>query len=217
MNGKISQWKDDKGFGFIQPDDGSEKVFFHISSVKTNARRPQVGDAVVYEATRDSQQRLKAKGVVIENVAIVTLRKNERNHVQTEGPENNLFDYVSILTIFAGLIAFGVEFYRYGSVNDSLPFAIPMIAALVILKRQKKPKETTFKCSKCGIAASHDSRTIEAWNNGFTKLYCRTCHIQWLKDNPRHIPTKGSGCLGALALVFIVPVSSILGIYEWFF
>jgi cold shock CspA family protein len=61
MKGKVSLWKDDKGFGFIQPDDGSEKLFFHVSNVKTDARRPQVGDSVLYESTRDSQQRLKAK------------------------------------------------------------------------------------------------------------------------------------------------------------
>lgn len=217
MNGKISQWKDDKGFGFIQPDDGSEKVFFHISSVKTNARRPQVGDTVVYEAMRDSQQRLKAKGVVIEDVAIVTPNKNAKMRVQMEGPQNDVFDYASILIIFAGLIAFGVEFYRDSGINDSMPFAIPMVVALVILRRQKKPKENAFKCSRCGIIASHDDRTIEAWNNGFTKLYCRTCHIQWLKDHPRQMPTKGGGCLGSLAILFIVPVSSLLGVYEWFF
>ena len=36
MKGKIEQWIDDKGFGFIKPDNGSGKMFFHISSVKTN-------------------------------------------------------------------------------------------------------------------------------------------------------------------------------------
>ena len=68
MKGKICQWKDDKGFGFIDPDDGSEEVFFHVSSVKTNARRPMVGDAVVYELVRDPKKGLKAEGVVIAGV-----------------------------------------------------------------------------------------------------------------------------------------------------
>ena len=36
MKGKVLQWKDDKGFGFITPDDGSETIFFHIS--KDNGR-----------------------------------------------------------------------------------------------------------------------------------------------------------------------------------
>ena len=61
MKGKITQWKDDKGFGFIVPDLGGEKIFFHISSVKNQVRRPQVADAVLYDVVRDSQGRLKAK------------------------------------------------------------------------------------------------------------------------------------------------------------
>ena len=68
MKGKIVHWKDEKGFGFIQPEDGSEKLFFHVSSVKTDASRPQVGDSVLFDVVRDSQQRLKAKSVVIEGV-----------------------------------------------------------------------------------------------------------------------------------------------------
>lgn len=68
MKGKISHWKNDKGFGFILPDKGTEKIFFHISSVKTRDRRPQVGDSVLYDSMRDSRNRLKAKAVVIEGV-----------------------------------------------------------------------------------------------------------------------------------------------------
>jgi cold shock CspA family protein len=35
MKGKISQWNDEKGFGFILSEDGVQKVFFHISSSKS--------------------------------------------------------------------------------------------------------------------------------------------------------------------------------------
>ncbi|MEP4534451.1 MAG: cold shock domain-containing protein, partial [Cyclobacteriaceae bacterium] len=87
MKGKISQWNDNKGFGFIQPEDGSEKLFFHVSSVKTSARRPKVGDSVLYESIRDSQQRLKAKGVVIEGVAKDLRSTSNKRAVRTEGPK----------------------------------------------------------------------------------------------------------------------------------
>lgn len=68
MRGTICEWKDDKGFGFIRPEDGSQNIFFHISHVKTTARRPQRNDLVTFEVTRDSQERLRAKHVVIEGV-----------------------------------------------------------------------------------------------------------------------------------------------------
>ena len=87
MRGKIDQWKDEKGFGFIAPDDGSERVFFHISTIKSQARRPQVGDIVIYEATRDSQNRLKARAVSIEALATNSNYQNKRKAKKIEPPK----------------------------------------------------------------------------------------------------------------------------------
>jgi len=42
MKGKIVQWNDEKGFGFITNDDLSERVFFHISALKHGNLRLQV-------------------------------------------------------------------------------------------------------------------------------------------------------------------------------
>ncbi|MFW1678584.1 cold shock domain-containing protein [Pontibacter sp. JAM-7] len=219
MKGKITQWKDDKGFGFIQPDDGSEKLFFHVSSVKTNARRPQIGDSVIYEPMRDSQQRLKAKGVVIEGVSKGFHSSSKKRTVRTEPPRKNAVDYILVLVVLVSLAAGGFEFYRTNAIESSWPFGVPAVIAFLILNRQKKPKEKSFHCSRCRTVAEHDSRTIQAWNNGFTKLYCRACHLQWLKDNPReeHTPMQrqGNGCLGVLALMVIIPILGSVGLYQW--
>lgn len=219
MKGKVTQWKDDKGFGFIQPDNGSEKIFFHVSSVKTNARRPQVGDQVLYESMRDSQQRLKAKGVIIEGVQKSSRTSSGSRPVRIEPPKKNVLDYFLILVVLLSLSASGFEFYRTNSIENSWPFVVPAVIAFFILNRQKKPKEKSFQCSRCRKVEEYDSRTIQAWNNGFVKLYCNACHLQWLKDNPRQehgsMHRKGSGCLGMLALLIIMPVIGGIGLYQW--
>ncbi len=49
-SGKLTKWKDERGFGFIQPVDGSQEVFLHISEVKDATRRPQEDDTIYYTA-----------------------------------------------------------------------------------------------------------------------------------------------------------------------
>ncbi|MBO2581319.1 DUF1294 domain-containing protein [Shewanella algae] len=61
--GKVSHWQDDKGFGFISPNDGSERVFLHIKSLSLSGRRPQVGDVLTFDITLDDQGRRQAKQV----------------------------------------------------------------------------------------------------------------------------------------------------------
>lgn len=63
--GRISSWKDDKGFGFIAPHDGSAPVFIHIKAVGDRGRRPLVGDIVSYEVRADDRGRHQATDVVL--------------------------------------------------------------------------------------------------------------------------------------------------------
>lgn len=218
MKGKICDWKDDKGFGFIIPDGRSDKIFFHISDMKTKERRPKIADLVRFEIAQDSRQRLRAK-----NVAIEGLLSSRINYSNVEPLRKTIFDYLSIIALLFSIGIGGFIFYKTQDLNRLVPFFIFSIVAVTFLFRQKKPKENVFTCARCNIIANFDKRTIEAWNKGIDKIYCSACHQQWLSSQPQQVVQKkvaqsrenASGCLGVLAAFVILPILAFIGIYQW--
>lgn len=55
--GKITQWHDEQGYGFIQTDRLPEvPIFFHISTVSWHKHRPTIGEHVIIKARYDAEQ-----------------------------------------------------------------------------------------------------------------------------------------------------------------
>jgi len=67
--GRIDTWQDQRGFGFITPDSGGQRVFVHIKSFKNRSRRPSAGAAVTYLVRKDRDGRLQAAQVAFANPA----------------------------------------------------------------------------------------------------------------------------------------------------
>ena len=61
--GKITDWKDDKGFGFITPNGGGPRVFVHIKAFSNRQQRPAGDERVTYALTHDAKGRPQAEGV----------------------------------------------------------------------------------------------------------------------------------------------------------
>lgn len=72
LKGKVVEWNDSKGFGFISSQRDGSKVFFHISKVKGRNRRPNVGDEVRFDVSMDAQGRCNAHNVTIPYGAMPT-------------------------------------------------------------------------------------------------------------------------------------------------
>ncbi|MHA3059120.1 DUF1294 domain-containing protein [Acinetobacter sp. ANC 4636] len=63
--GRLVEWFDDQGYGFIQPDDLSKaRVFLHIKDFAQRGPRPIVGCALDYVVIVDERGRFRAKQVV---------------------------------------------------------------------------------------------------------------------------------------------------------
>ena len=55
--GRLQQWHDDKGFGFVEPNGGGERAFVHVKAFKKRTQRPVTGDLLVYRLAQDKQGR----------------------------------------------------------------------------------------------------------------------------------------------------------------
>jgi uncharacterized membrane protein YsdA (DUF1294 family)/cold shock CspA family protein len=61
--GKITDWNDDKGFGFVTPNGGGQRVFIHIKSFSRREQRPVGNELVTYELAHDTKGRPQANSI----------------------------------------------------------------------------------------------------------------------------------------------------------
>ena len=61
--GRITEWNDERGFGFVTALDDESRAFVHISAFPSALRRPMALDLISYETTHDDRGRLQAMSV----------------------------------------------------------------------------------------------------------------------------------------------------------
>jgi uncharacterized membrane protein YsdA (DUF1294 family)/cold shock CspA family protein len=61
--GRISDWNDEKGYGFVEPNGGGERAFVHVKEFRRGSRRPATGDLVSYLPVKDAGGRLQAREI----------------------------------------------------------------------------------------------------------------------------------------------------------
>lgn len=85
LNGTLRDWRDEKGFGFIEPEDGSNRVFVHIKAFGSVSQRPANGLRVSYLAGNDSHGRPCAVKVAFEGERHVTSARPQARTRTTPG------------------------------------------------------------------------------------------------------------------------------------
>ena len=142
QSGKIKHWNADKGYGFIEVDNQSENVFFHISTVSLS--QPIIkGQRVYLNSQRNEKNQLRATEVTSNELSILETvdsknsvtnsaqhnvdnaqLKNNRNahqksnrHKNTHGSQHKKSGFSTLLS-FIALIAVAVFFF--GDLKSSL-------------------------------------------------------------------------------------------------
>ncbi|WP_018625480.1 DUF1294 domain-containing protein [Kangiella aquimarina] len=80
--GKITTWDDSKGYGFITPLQGGERVFIHISAFANRNRRPQTNEIVTYQLSQDNKGRVCATKARLAGDSLPKRSQSKTNHIR---------------------------------------------------------------------------------------------------------------------------------------
>ena len=97
VKGKITDWNDLRGFGFVSPLEGGERVFVHVSALPTGSRRPTEGEFVSFTLGTDERGRLCATQVTY------VLRHTKQSLFRTQA-RNSLLIASCVAAAFFGVV-----------------------------------------------------------------------------------------------------------------
>ena len=83
QSGKIKHWNADKGYGFIEVDNQSEDVFFHISTVRLSQPISE-GQRVYFNSQRNDKNQLRATEVTSNELSILETA-DSKNSISRSG------------------------------------------------------------------------------------------------------------------------------------
>ncbi|MBC5783187.1 cold shock and DUF1294 domain-containing protein [Ramlibacter sp. USB13] len=69
FEGTLQSWNDERGFGFLAPDQGGDTIFVHIKSLPRGGGRPQPGQRFSFEVEPGPQGKKRARNVQVVRAA----------------------------------------------------------------------------------------------------------------------------------------------------
>lgn len=111
--GRLIEWFDEKGYGFIQPNDSDkDRVFLHIKDFARPGPRPLVGCALEYVPLMDGKGRFRAQQVTYLKAAQVKKSQPKPQKVQEKRHPLSTLSVIYIV-LLAGLVLLGLLHSMY--------------------------------------------------------------------------------------------------------
>ncbi|MCU8004862.1 MULTISPECIES: excalibur calcium-binding domain-containing protein [unclassified Shewanella] len=204
--GVLVRWNDEKGFGFIQPEkNAAQDVFIHISVLKKMARKPIVGDSILFQTEVQNDGKRKAVIASIEGVAVVAASATPRSHSHVQSRNENFnfnnkdkahhhnsrkssFNTIIPLLIIVAIVIFG--FKQYQEFNEAP--AIDEVPVLTNEDIERMPiyesATPSFQCEVGKTHCSHMSSCAEA------TFYIQNCPNTQMDGDDDGIPCERQWC-----------------------
>jgi len=172
LQGRVSEWMDARGYGFIEPNGGGARLFLHISSFTDRPRRPVVGDLVTYEASTDDNGRPQAKA------ARFISDRTEKEHRRPLG-----FAAMVGGALLLAFVAY-VAYVRISHPNSTVQASVYKI----FLAREALQANPKFQCEASKSSCTHMTSCAEAF------FYQERCGIAVMDGDGDGIPCERQWC-----------------------
>ena len=100
LEGVIKTWNDERGFGFIEPQQGGQEIFVHVKAFSRAVGRPQPNQPVSFEVEIGPQGKKRAKSVQFIRAARRPVRPSERPASPAQWGTATLFAIPAFLLLY---------------------------------------------------------------------------------------------------------------------
>jgi cold shock CspA family protein len=104
FNGTLTKWNDDRGFGFIVPDQGQGEIFVHISAFSRNTGRPSLGERLSFEI--EMGQDGKKRAIRVQRHIHQGATNRTRRTPSTRSSRKPLSSMLGLLAVVAAIVGY---------------------------------------------------------------------------------------------------------------
>ena len=183
IEGLLSKWNDDRGFGFITPSQGGQEIFVHISAFPKDGIRPSLGEKLTFEIETDNTGKKRAKNLLC----------LQRPTVLRAAPSRRLSSYARkerpgfLGRVFPLLIVVGLCVYGYGEYSRR---TAP--SSKISIKPETQEGSTNYRCD----GRTHCSQMTSCSE---AKFFLRNCPNVQMDGNNDGVPCEKQWCTSPFA------------------
>ena len=147
LKGKLTTWNDDKGFGFITPDDGSKQIFIHAKGFYYRNKKPVVNQLITYTISLDKNGRNFAIEAAFNEVPRIKRASNKMNATTFIFPSSFIF-FIGLLSLTTELPIILLYYYIILSLLTFIIYRSDKMAAQY--SQQRTPENILHFLSSIG-------------------------------------------------------------------
>jgi cold shock CspA family protein len=148
--GRLVEWFDDKGYGFIQPNDAhKDRVFIHIKDFARTGPRPIVGCALEYVVILDERGRYRAQQATYLKASQVIEHRSKPAQPTSAKRWSAMQIGIVIYIVFMLIASFSKLLPPYTLLFVSL---MNVVELLVVCARQRSSTIGESPCSRADFA-----------------------------------------------------------------